>query len=154
SGLMRLTGEPDAPSARVGASIIDTLTGLTGMVGLLSAVMQARRTGRGCDVDTCLFDVAMHPLTYAGLWYLNEGHVSQRLPRSAHLALVPVQTFPTADGWIFVMCMTEKFWRILCDAIGQPDLPHDSRFATADSRRENRDMLSALLDVELRKQTT
>ena len=153
-GLMSLTGEPDGPPARVGASIVDSLTGLTGIVGLLSCVMQARRTGRGCDVDTCLFDVAMHQLTYSALWYLNEGHTSHRLPRSAHLSQVPVQTFPTADGWVFIMCMTEKFWRILCDAIGRPDLPEDHRFTAAESRREHRDALTALLDAELRKQTT
>ena len=150
-GLMSLTGEPDAPPARVGASIVDTMTGLTGVVGLLSCVMQARRTGRGCDVDTCLFDVAMHQLTYSAVWYLNDGDKAERLSRSAHLSQVPVQTFRTADGWIFVMCMTEKFWRILCDVIGRPDLPDDHRFATADRRRENRDALTALLDAELRK---
>jgi crotonobetainyl-CoA:carnitine CoA-transferase CaiB-like acyl-CoA transferase len=153
-GLMSLTGEPDAPPARVGASLVDTLTGLTGMVGLLSCVLQARRTGRGCDVDTCLFDVAMHQLTYAAAWYLNAGDKPQRLSRSAHLSQVPVQTFPTADGWIFVMCMTEKFWRILCDVVARPDLPDDARFATAERRRENRDTLIALLDVELRKRPT
>ena len=150
-GLMSLTGEPDAPPARVGASMVDTLTGLTGMVGLLSCVMQARRTGRGCDVDTCLFDVAMHQLSYSAVWYLNGGDKPERQPRSAHLSQVPVQTFPTADGWIFVMCMTEKFWRIFCDVVGRPDLPEDQRFATAERRRENRDALTALLDAELRK---
>jgi crotonobetainyl-CoA:carnitine CoA-transferase CaiB-like acyl-CoA transferase len=153
-GLMSLTGEPDGPPARVGASIVDSLTGLTGMIGLLSCVMQARRTGHGCDVDTCLFDVAMHQLTYSALWYLNEGHKAQRLPRSAHLSQVPVQTFPTADGWVFIMCMAEKFWRILCEAIGRGDLLGDPRFAAAERRRENRDALTALLDAELRKGTT
>jgi len=153
-GLMSLTGEPDAPPARVGASLVDTLTGLTGMVGLLSCVMQARRTGRGCDVDACLFDVAMHQLAYSAAWYLNEGEKPQRLPRSAHLSQVPVQTFPTADGWIFVMCMTEKFWHTLCDVIGRLDLPEDHRFATAERRRENREALTALLDLELRKRPT
>jgi crotonobetainyl-CoA:carnitine CoA-transferase CaiB-like acyl-CoA transferase len=96
----------------------------------------------------------MHQLTYSALWYLNEGHTSHRLPRSAHLSQVPVQTFPTADGWVFIMCMTEKFWRILCEVIGRPDLPEDHRFTAAESRRENRDALTALLDAELRKQTT
>ncbi len=153
-GLMSLTGEPDAPPARIGASIVDSLTGLTGIVGLLSCVLQARRSGRGCDVDTCLFDVAMHQLTYSALWYLNESYAAQRLPRSAHLSLAPVQTFPTADGWVFVMCMTEKFWRIFADAIGRPDLPHDSRFATPEGRRENRETLSELIDAELRTQPT
>jgi crotonobetainyl-CoA:carnitine CoA-transferase CaiB-like acyl-CoA transferase len=153
-GLMSLTGEPDGPPARVGASMIDAMTGLTGMVGLLSAVLRARRTGTGCDVDTCLFDVAMHQLSYSAMWYLNEGQASGRLPRSSHLSLVPVQTFPTADGWIFVMCMTEKFWLSLCDAIGRPDLPRDPRFADFPARLRNRDALTAVLDDELRKAPT
>jgi crotonobetainyl-CoA:carnitine CoA-transferase CaiB-like acyl-CoA transferase len=153
-GLMSLTGEPDGPPARVGASMIDTMTGMTGMIGLLSAVLRARQTGIGCDVDTCLFDVALHQLSYSAMWYLNEGHASGRLPRSSHLSLVPVQTFPTADGWIFVMCMTEKFWRSLCDAIGRPDLPEDPRFADFPARGRNRDALTAVLDAELRKAPT
>jgi crotonobetainyl-CoA:carnitine CoA-transferase CaiB-like acyl-CoA transferase len=153
-GLMSLTGEPEGLPARVGASMIDTLTGLTGMVGLLSCILQARQSGRGCDVDTCLFDVGMHQLTYSALWYLNEGDKAERKSRSAHLSQVPVQTFPTADGWIFIMCMTEKFWTILCDVIARPDLPQDHRFASAKRRRENRDALTHILDEELRKHTT
>ncbi len=153
-GLMSLTGEPDGPPARVGASVVDTMTGMIGMIGLLSAVLRARQTGIGCDVDTCLFDVAMHQLSYPAMWYLNEGDASRRLPRSSHLSLVPVQTFPTSDGWIFIMCMTEKFWRSLCDAIGRPDLPEDPRFVDFPARHENRDALTAVLDAELRKAPT
>ena len=79
SGLMHLTGEPDGPPSRLGApSIIDQTTGLTAAVGLLSAVIQARSTGKGCDVDTCLLDVALHQLGYVATWYLNEGHASMR----------------------------------------------------------------------------
>ena len=94
-----------------------------------ATVIKVEPPGEGCDVETCLYDVAVHQLTYPGVWYLNEGDVSPRVPRSAHLSLAPVQTFPTKDGWIFIMCMTEKFWRILCDVIGRPDLPEDHRFA-------------------------
>ena len=110
--------------------------------------MHARKTGKGCDVDTCLFDVALHQLTYAGTWYLNEGDVAARLPRSSHFSLAPVQTFPTADGWIFVMCMTEKFWTVLSCALGRDDLLHDPRFASPEARRLNRDALTAALDAE------
>ena len=96
SGLMHLTGEPDGPPSRIGApSMIDQTTGLTAAVGLLSAVIQARSTGKGCDVDTCLLDVALHQLGYVATWYLNEGHASTRQPRSAHFSVAPVQTFPT-----------------------------------------------------------
>lgn len=153
-GLMSLTGEPDGPPARVGASMIDSMTGMTGTVGLLSGILQARRTGRGCDVDTCLFDVAMHQLTYSAVWYLNAGDKPTRQPRSAHLSQVPVQTFPTADGWLFVMCMTDKFWRILCAEIGRPDLTTDANFATAAARRTHRALLTTILDAEFRKRPT
>ena len=111
SGLMHLTGEPDGPPARLGApSIIDQTTGLTASGRAAVRVIQARSTGKGCDVDTCLLDVALHQLGYVATWYLNEGHASTRQPRSAHYSVAPVQTFPTADGWIFIMCMTDKFW--------------------------------------------
>jgi crotonobetainyl-CoA:carnitine CoA-transferase CaiB-like acyl-CoA transferase len=153
SGLMHLTGEPDGPPSRIGApSMIDQTAGLTAAVGLLSAIIQARSTGKGCDVDTCLLDVALHQLGYVASWYLNEGHVSQRQHRSAHYSVAPVQTFPTADGWIFIMCMTDKFWEGLADAIGRADLKSDARFKTPASRQANREVLTALLDAELRKQ--
>ncbi len=155
SGLMHLTGEPDGPPSRLGApSIIDHTTGLTAAVGLLSAIIQARATGKGCDVDTCLLDVALHQLGYVATWYLNEGHVSTRQPRSAHYSVAPVQTFPTSDGWLFIMCMTEKFWSELLDAIGKPELASDPRFATPALRQANRDALTGIIDGELRRQST
>jgi crotonobetainyl-CoA:carnitine CoA-transferase CaiB-like acyl-CoA transferase len=155
SGLMHLTGEPDGPPSRLGApSIIDHTTGLTAAVGLLSAIIQARASGKGCDVDTCLLDVALHQLGYVATWYLNEGHVSTRQPRSAHYSVAPVQTFPTSDGWLFIMCMTEKFWSELLDAIGNPELASDPRFGNAALRQANRDALTGIIDSELRRQST
>jgi crotonobetainyl-CoA:carnitine CoA-transferase CaiB-like acyl-CoA transferase len=155
SGLMHLTGEPDGPPSRLGApSIIDQTTGLTAAVGLLSAIIQARATGQGCDVDTCLLDVALHQLGYVATWYLNEGHASMRQPRSAHYSVAPVQTFPTSDGWLFIMCMTDKFWGELITAIGRADLASDPRFATQASRQANRDVLTGIIDGEMRRQST
>ncbi|HEY5128389.1 MAG TPA: CoA transferase [Bradyrhizobium sp.] len=154
SGLMHLTGEPDGPPSRLGApSIIDHTTGLTAAVGLLSAIIQAKTTGKGCDVDTCLLDVALHQLGYVATWYLNEGHVSTRQPRSAHYSVAPVQTFPTSDGWLFIMCMTDKFWGELIGAIGRPELASDPRFATQALRQANRDVLTEIIDAELRRQS-
>jgi crotonobetainyl-CoA:carnitine CoA-transferase CaiB-like acyl-CoA transferase len=154
SGLMHLTGEPDGPPSRLGApSIIDQTTGLTAAVGLLSAVIQARTSGKGCDVDTCLLDVALHQLGYVATWYLNEGHASMRQPRSAHYSVAPVQTFPTKDGWLFIMCMTDKFWNELLAAIGRTDLGADPRFATQSLRQANRGALMELIDAELKRQS-
>jgi crotonobetainyl-CoA:carnitine CoA-transferase CaiB-like acyl-CoA transferase len=155
SGLMHLTGEPDGPPSRIGApSMIDQTTGLTMAVGLLSAVIQARTSGKGCDVDTCLLDVALHQLGYVATWYLNEGHTSTRQPRSAHFSVAPVQTFPTSDGWVFIMCMTDKFWGELISAIGRTDLASDPRFAKQALRQANRGALMEAIDAEMKKQTT
>src|SRR5581483_2115153 len=143
------------PPSRIGApSMIDQTTGLTMAVGLLSAVVQARATGKGCDVDTCLLDVALHQLGYVATWYLNEGLVSTRQPRSAHFSVAPVQTFPTSDGWVFIMCMTDKFFGELLSAIGRTELASDPRFATASLRQATRDALMAAIDGEMKQQST
>jgi len=155
TGLMHLTGEPDTPPARIGApSIVDHMTGMTAAIGLLGALMRARETGQGCDVDTNLFDVALHQLGYAATWFLNEGHVSQRQVRSGHYSIAPVQTFPSADGWIFVMCMTQKFWEALLAAIGREDLRERLEFQTMAARNQHRVQLTELLDAEFRRHPT
>lgn len=155
SGLMHLTGEPNTPPARIGApSIVDHMTGVTSIIGLLAALLRARETGQGCDVDTCLYDVALHQLGYAATWFLNEGHVSQRQERSGHYSIAPVQTFPTADGWIFIMCMTQKFWEALLTGIDRQDLRDAPMFQTVEARNKHRAQLSELLDAEFRSHPT
>jgi crotonobetainyl-CoA:carnitine CoA-transferase CaiB-like acyl-CoA transferase len=155
SGLMHLTGEPEGPPSRIGApSMVDQTTGLTAALGLLAAVVQARSTGKGCDVDTCLLDVAVHQLGYVATWYLNEGLRLSRQHRSAHYSLAPVQTYPTADGWVFIMCMTDKFWLELADAVGRSDLKSEKQFSTSSLRHANRDELTEILDREFRKRPT
>ncbi|HEU4352934.1 MAG TPA: CoA transferase [Burkholderiales bacterium] len=154
AGLMDLTGEPDGAPSRFGTSIIDCMSGMTGATALLACVLRAKRTGKGCDVDASLFDVALHQLTYMGTWYLNGGEAPSRQPRSAHYLLTPVQTFPTADGWIFVMCMKDSFWHELLDALSRPELGKDQRFATQATRLENRAALTTILDAEFRRRST
>jgi crotonobetainyl-CoA:carnitine CoA-transferase CaiB-like acyl-CoA transferase len=155
SGLMSLTGEPDGPPSRFGApSMIDHMTGMTAMVGLLAALLRARASGEGCDVDLSLLDVALHQLGYAGTWYLNEGLRSTRQARSAHFSVAPVQTVATQDGWIYVMCMTDKFWLTLIETLGRRDLQADPRFADIRARHGNREALTRVLDDELTRKPT
>ena len=154
AGYLHLTGEPGTPPARMGLSIIDYMTGITTAVAVLSSLIGVMKSGRGGDIDVSLFDVALHQLTYPGSWSLNEGHNTERLPRSSHPSAVPVQLFRTADGWIFVMCMTEKFWQALLGELGRADLASDARFATSDVRRRNRGELTDILDSEFVRRTT
>jgi crotonobetainyl-CoA:carnitine CoA-transferase CaiB-like acyl-CoA transferase len=154
AGFLHVTGEPGSPPARMGLSIIDFMTGITTALALVSALFGAARSGHGRDIDVSLFDVALHQLSYPGTWYLNEKLVTGRAPRSAHPSATPVQLFKTADGWIFIMCMTEKFWQELLKVINAPQIANDPRFATVSLRREHRDELTPLLDAEFEKDTT
>ncbi len=154
AGFMALTGEPDAPPARFGLSMVDFMTGTTMSMGLLAAVIGAMRTGKGRDVDVSLFDVALHQLSYPATWYLNEGHRTERLPRSAHPSTVPCQVYRTADGWVMVMCMLEKFWQTFVEGIGSPAWAAEPRFANFAERRKVRDELTVLVDAVLSTQST
>ena len=154
AGFMALTGEPDAPPARFGLSMVDFMTGTTMSMGLLAAIIGAMRTGQGRDVDVSLFDVALHQLSYPATWYLNEGHRTERLSRSAHPSTVPCQVYRTADGWVMVMCMLEKFWQTFVEGIGNPDWAAEPRFANFAERRKVRDELTVLVDAILGTQPT
>lgn len=146
AGFMALTGEPDTPPTRFGLSMVDFMSGTIMAIGLLSSLLDAQRSGIGRDVDVDLLSAAVHQVSYPGLWYLNEGDVTERTPRSAHPSVTPSQLFRTADGWVFVMAQLPKFWTILTDRIGRRDLAADPRFRTPADRLENRPALTEELD--------
>jgi crotonobetainyl-CoA:carnitine CoA-transferase CaiB-like acyl-CoA transferase len=152
AGFMSLTGEPDGPPARFGLSMVDFMTGTVTAMGLLAAIIGALRSGRGRDVDVSLFDVALHQLSYPATWFMNAGHETTRLPRSAHPGTVPCQLYRTADGWVMVMCMLDKFWQEFVAGIGQPQLASDPRFIDFAARRAHREALTPLVDEALMTQ--
>ncbi|MFW6412620.1 MAG: CaiB/BaiF CoA transferase family protein, partial [Oceanicaulis sp.] len=147
AGFLSLTGEPDGPPARFGLSMVDFMTGTMMATTLVSAILGARRTGKGCDVDTSLLDTALHQLSYPATWFLNEGKETARLERSAHPSVVPSQLFRTEDGWIFLMCQLPKFWSVFCETVGRNDLSSNPDYADVAARRTNRDRLQAELDA-------
>lgn len=154
AGHMSLTGEPDGPPTRYGLSIVDLMTGLAAAFGLLAGVVSSRNTGQGMDVDTSLFDVALHNLNYPGTWFLNQGVVTGRSPRSGHPSLTPSQLYRTKDGWIFLMCNKEKFWGVLVGLLCKPEWNADPDFATFAKRLENRERVTQMLDGVLMQRIT
>jgi crotonobetainyl-CoA:carnitine CoA-transferase CaiB-like acyl-CoA transferase len=154
AGYLSLTGEPDGPPARFGLSMIDLMTGTTAALALVSAVLGARATGKGRDIDVSLFDVAMHNLAYLATWYLNGDHMTGRAPRSAHPSLVPSQLYQTEDGWIFIMCNKEKFWPILAEKMGHPEWSARPEFKTFKDRLTNKSQFNEMLEIEFLKDTT
>ena len=154
AGYLTLTGEPDGPPARAGLSIIDLMTGTTAAMALLAGVLDARSSGTGRDMDVSLFDVALHNLAYLGTWYLNAGAVTRRAPLSSHPSLTPSQLYRTADGWIFIMCNKEKFWRNMAELIGRPAWTDKPEYATFAARLASRDAFNAELEAVLTTKAT
>jgi crotonobetainyl-CoA:carnitine CoA-transferase CaiB-like acyl-CoA transferase len=154
AGFLSLTGEPGGPPARFGLSVVDYITGLMLVYAVTAGVIKAKDTGIGCDVDISLYDAAMHQLSYLATWYLNEAHVTKNAARSAHPSITPSQLVRTKDGWIFLMCQTQKFWEALTAALEAPQLSGDPKFATSAGRLEHRALLTQLLDTVFSDKTT
>ena len=153
AGFLSMTGEPDGPPARFGLSIIDFMTGSMMATGLVAAVLGAHRNGQGSDIDVCLYDTALHQLSYPATWFLNEGHVSTRLSRGAHPSIVPSQLMQAGDGWMFFCCQTQKFWERLCDILGHPEWKTDPRFEKVTDRYEHREAVQAVVESVLTTDT-
>lgn len=154
AGYLSLTGEPDGPPTRFGLSIIDMMTGVTAALALLAGIVDARASGRGRDIDVSLFDVALSNMNYVAAWYLNEGKVVGREPRSSHPSLTPSQLYRTRDGWLFVMCNKEKFWPLLARELGHAEWATHPDFCDFAARLANRDKLTVLLDAAFGAETT
>ncbi len=146
TGWMSLTGEPDAPPAKTGLSLVDFSGGFVAAISLLAGIHAARRDGVGMDCDVSLFDTALSLLSYPATWHLTAGFTPVRTRHSAHPSLVPFQNFETADGWIVVGCAKEKFWQRLVEVLDRDDL-RTPRYATFRDRREHREELLALLEA-------
>ncbi len=151
AGWAALTGEPDGPPVKSGLSLVDYSGGLMAALALMVGVFDAQRTGRGRNIDTSLYDAALALLTYPATWYLTEGVLTERLPDSAHPSIVPFQFFATADGHIAIACAKEKFFKALARAL---ELPSDARWASFETRRQNRQALTELLSSRFRERST
>ncbi len=145
-GLMSITGQKDGPPTRVGTALGDINAGNFAAIGILAALYQRERTGRGQRVDISMQDCIAAILENAVVRYTIDGVVPTRLG-SGHASVAPYDVFAAADGYVFIACANEATWRRLCEAMGRPDLAADERFAINDKRDRNREELSALINA-------
>mgnify|MGYP006275587191 FL=1 len=146
SGLMSVTGEPDQPPQKAGVAVTDIVTGLYGAVGVLAAVEQRHRTGRGQHLDMSLLDCAVAAMANQAMNYLASGVAPQRLG-NAHPNIVPYQAMPCADGWVIVAVGNDAQFARLCAVLGLPELAADPAYATNPARVARRDALIPLLEA-------
>ncbi|WP_113718364.1 CaiB/BaiF CoA transferase family protein [Arthrobacter dokdonensis] len=153
SGIMSVTGEAGGPPVRVGVSSADLTAGMWATIGILAAVHEKGRTGRGQWVDISLLDGSVSWLTYVSSGYFASGNVPRRYG-SAHPTIVPYQAFATADGFTMVAVGNDGLWRRFTKALDREDLTQDARFASNPDRVAHRDTLVPLIEGIMLTRTT
>jgi crotonobetainyl-CoA:carnitine CoA-transferase CaiB-like acyl-CoA transferase len=144
-GLMSLMGEDGRAPVRVGVSIVDLATGMWAVIGILAALAERGRTGRGGVVDTSLYESALAWMTIPIAAYL----VDRKIPRpqgSGVEMIVPYQAFAAADGYLMVAAGNDNLFHRLCGVVSRPELAEDPRFRTNKDRVVNRAALIGILE--------
>jgi crotonobetainyl-CoA:carnitine CoA-transferase CaiB-like acyl-CoA transferase len=144
SGLMSVTGEPSTQPQKVGVAVTDIYTGIYASTGILAALHQREKTGKGQMVDMALFDVALATMANQAMNFLASGKAPNRMG-NAHPNIVPYQVFDCSDGYIIIASGNDSQYRKLCAVLGQPDLGADPRYATNANRLAHRDEIVAKL---------
>jgi crotonobetainyl-CoA:carnitine CoA-transferase CaiB-like acyl-CoA transferase len=144
SGLMSITGDRDGPPMKVGVALVDVLCGVHAAVGVLAALTDRARTGRGRRLEVSLLDAALGSLVNVAQAALSTGEEARRFG-NAHPSIVPYEPFETASGWIAVAAANDGLWRRLCEALERPDLLEDERFSSNPGRVSHREELARTL---------
>ena len=140
SGLMSLTGEPNGRPTRCGTSASDIFSGIYMFGAVASALYEREKTGKGQFIDVAMLDSTISCLENAVINTCIFNKNPERVGNS-HPTSVPFQTFQTSDGEIIITCSRDSAFYSLCRAMGRPDMIQDERFAKAEARRLNKELL-------------
>ena len=143
-GLMSLTGAADGEPTKAGVALVDVLTGLNAAIGILAALRERDRTGRGQQVEVNLLSSLLAALVNQGAAYLNGSPPPGRMG-NRHPSIAPYETLPTADGAIAVAVGNDRQFGRFARAVDRPELAGDTRFRTNADRVTHRDELVAEL---------
>jgi formyl-CoA transferase/CoA:oxalate CoA-transferase len=151
-GLMAVMGEPDGPPVLCGAPVLDTIGALMAGQGILTALLHRERTGQGQRVDVSLLGGALLAHAARLSIFLATGEEPGRWG-SGHPYIVPFQAFEASDGWVYVAVWRDGLWAPFCEAIENPALAQDPRFATRADRVQRRAELTVHLATVFRTRT-
>ena len=148
AGLMSVNGDENSGPTRVGLPVVDLVTGLNALTGVLLALAERTRSGQGQYVDISLYDCGMSLLHPHVPNYLASGNLP-RLTGNAHPNICPYDSYSTGSVPVFLAIGNDGQFRKLCEFIGAATLPVDERFANNAQRLRHRDELKALLEQKL-----
>lgn len=149
SGLMSVTGSPETPAYRSGVAVFDVMTGLHAAIGILAALHERQRSGKGQRIEVNLMSSALSGMVNQTAGYLLSGSIPTRLGNE-HPSIYPYEPLATGEGDIVIAIGNDPQFRRLCQALGTRALSDDDRFATAPQRSLNRSALRPLLQEALR----
>jgi formyl-CoA transferase/CoA:oxalate CoA-transferase len=146
SGALYMNGEPDGQPVKLGIPMGDLAGGISGPIGILGALFERTRTGKGRLIDVSLVEglIALNAYLPQLAWFTGE---EPRRQGSQHPNLVPYGVFPARDGSIVVACLTPAFWVRICKAIERPEMAEDSRFDSLEKRRDARAEINAAVEA-------
>ena len=150
-GLMSVTGEPGGGPVRVGTSIVDLGTGMWTALAAMAALMERRRTGRGCHVTTSLLDTSLAWMSYHLTGYLATGTPPRPMGTSIGM-IAPYQAFPCSDGSVMIAAGNDDIFRRLCAALDLA-LSRDPDYANNPARVANAPRLAELVSARTRGHT-
>lgn len=139
-GIMSITGEANGDPMRIGVAFADVFTGVYSAVGILAALAERGKTGRGAHIDMALLDTQVGVLANQALFYLVSGQVPPRLG-NAHSTVVPYQVFPVSDGHIIIACGNDTQFVRLAAVLGEPSLSENPDYRTNAGRVVHRETL-------------
>jgi crotonobetainyl-CoA:carnitine CoA-transferase CaiB-like acyl-CoA transferase len=148
AGLMDITGPAEGPPSRVGVAMTDFMAGQFLFSGILLALRDRERTGRGQAVDIALFDSILATMTLPAGIFFATGHKPARMGNQ-HPSIAPYEAFRAKDGMVMVCAGNPKLWLQFCNAIERPDLPADPRFAENTGRLQHRSALVAIVEAQV-----
>ena len=152
SGFMSLNGDRSMPYLRVGIPISDTIAGLYAAFGILAALREREKSGRGQEIQTAMVDGLMSMFTFASGAYFSTGELPPRNGND-HMVVAPYGLFNASDGPIAIAPSTEKNWQQLCGALKLEHLMSDPRFDSAEKRREHRPEINAIVQSAIGSRT-
>jgi crotonobetainyl-CoA:carnitine CoA-transferase CaiB-like acyl-CoA transferase len=146
AGLVSVNGSPEGGQVRIGVPVVDLSTGMNATIGIMMALYERNRSGKGQFVDATLYDsaIALHQ-PHAPNYFM--AGLTPKLVGNSHASLVPYSNFPTRTRNIVVGAGNDGQFRKLTQMLGKPELADDPRFKTNKERVAHR----AELEAELRE---
>ena len=137
TGIMSTTGNDGQDPVRVGVSLVDMGTGMWAAMGILGAILDRTRTGRGMAVEASLLETGVSWMTVLVAGYMATGKLPKKLGSAVSMT-APYELYRCSDGHVFIAAGNDNLFRRVCEGLGDPALADDARFASNHLRVQNR----------------